>query len=273
VKIIFQIYFLSFRLPTSPRCPCATSRFKVNEINFILFISIFRFICHLCQKVFENKRKLTKHKSSSHRDKSYQCDQCGFQTKTKSSLRVHTLRHTESRPFQCDHPGCLSRFKDKEHLNSHKRSHNDSLYECYLCAKRFKSYIHIKSHLAQHFDALKKYSCEICSKVYSTKYLLDVHLAGHMGKRMFTCKLCPNSYMRQSALNVHKKSAHLKIRYQCKFCDKLFGQDKSLVEHLFSHRGDKPVSLNYFSLIRKIVFKVRISIFFSGTVLFVVRVI
>jgi uncharacterized Zn-finger protein len=139
------------------------------------------------------------------------------------------------------------------------------MYECYLCDKTFKAYIHIKTHMAQHSENFKKFCCAICSKMYTTKYNLDAHRAAHMGKRTFTCDQCPNTYLRQNALNVHKKSAHLKIRYQCKFCDKWFGQDKSLVEHLFSHRGYKPVSSIPFGFETKNV--IASILLYSGTVL------
>jgi uncharacterized Zn-finger protein len=184
-----------------------------------------------------------KHKSSAHRQKNYQCDQCGFQTKSKSSLLSHALIHTDHRPIACEHPGCMGRFKNLQHLKDHARSHNATNYECNLCNKLFKSYLHIKNHMAVHSESMKRFKCDLCPRIFLSNFLLKVHRrASHTGQKMYNCKQCPNSYTRHSALSFHKKSAHLKIRYQCKHCDKQFAKDKSLFEHLFTHRGDKPVS-------------------------------
>jgi uncharacterized Zn-finger protein len=190
-----------------------------------------------------------RHHYRNHGEKSHQCDQCGYTTQHRNSLIIHALKHTEERPHNCDHLGCKGRFKDLKSLNLHKQIHQESNYECFFCGKRYQSRDLIRNHMLQHSSSkTENYRCETCEKSYKSKKTLIVHMKNHGGYQSFICKLCTKSYATASALRVHNRSAHLKIRYTCKFCDRLFANHISLFEHLFSHRGDKPVRICFFYL-------------------------
>jgi KRAB domain-containing zinc finger protein len=181
-----------------------------------------RNICHICEKQFEDKSKLTKHKNRVHRIKSHQCEQCGYTTQFRASLINHSRKHTKERPFLCNHPGCDSRFKDISHLNEHTKIHNKGNFECFFCGKLCHSRTRIRVHLInQHSSlAVKGYKCDICGKFYKSKYVMQEHTRIHSGQRNFVCKWCPDKkYLTSGSLRIHNRRTHA-VLYRCPVCRK-----------------------------------------------------
>ena len=55
----------------------------------------------------------------------------------------------ELRPFSCSQ--CASRFKRKDHLKNHERTHTgEKSYQCSQCEKRFKQKSHQRIHEKRH---------------------------------------------------------------------------------------------------------------------------
>ena len=64
------------------------------------------------------------------------CEVCLKLFSQKSSLTRHKQTHLNDKPWTCDFKQCSKRFKLKQYLESHKRSHYKAVYEN---AKRFSA--------------------------------------------------------------------------------------------------------------------------------------
>ena len=91
-----------------------------------------------------------------------------------------------------------------------------------------------------------KFSCEICDKVFTWKYNLDIHVfTVHEEKKPFSCSLCNMSFMKKSNFDTHYQSKHAEKSnfYECKKCDKLFLTKEKLDLHITKIHEEKNTSI------------------------------
>ena len=91
-----------------------------------------------------------------------------------------------------------------------------------------------------------KFSCEICDKVFTWKYNLDIHVfTVHEEKKPFSCSLCNMSFMKKSNFDTHYQSKHAEKSnfYDCKKCDKLFLTKEKLDLHITKIHEEKNTSI------------------------------
>lgn len=60
-----------------------------------------RFLCEICQQVFNQKIHLTKHSAKHTGIKPFKCNECNYSTVERSHLKVHVRVHTGEKPFKC----------------------------------------------------------------------------------------------------------------------------------------------------------------------------
>ena len=75
--------------------------------------------------------------------KNHGCDMCGKAFRDVYHLNRHKLSHSDEKPFQC--PICQQRFKRKDRMTYHVRSHDGGVhkpYICSVCGKGFSRYVH-----------------------------------------------------------------------------------------------------------------------------------
>ena len=86
-------------------------------------------------------------------------------------------------------------------------------------------------------DVMKdKNSCELCGKMYSTKYNMEVHKR----QMKITCDACVLSFCSKGALVSHKKSTHKQKRiFKCDLCPREFDLQTNLKRHLNSRSRSK----------------------------------
>jgi len=68
-------------------------------------------------------------KNNKYEEKCFKCSVCLKEFVQKSSLTRHNQTHLKEKPWICDFKNCGKRFKLKEYLEAHKRSHYKSAYE------------------------------------------------------------------------------------------------------------------------------------------------
>ena len=56
-------------------------------------------------------------------ERPFKCSFCGKEFVQKCSMKRHEQTHSNDKQWICDHPACGKRFKLKEYLDVHKRTH------------------------------------------------------------------------------------------------------------------------------------------------------
>ena len=79
--------------------------------------------------VINNNNDMQNVKINNMRTPIYKCLVCSKEFAQKSSLTRHNQTHLKEKPWICDFKNCGKRFKLKEYLEAHKRSHYKSAYE------------------------------------------------------------------------------------------------------------------------------------------------
>ncbi|XP_074414188.1 LOW QUALITY PROTEIN: myc-associated zinc finger protein-like [Zonotrichia albicollis] len=121
--------------------------------------------------------------------KSHACDTCGKAFRDVYHLKRHRLSHTDERPFQC--PVCQQRFKRKDRMASHVRSHQGHVhkpYACGHCGKSFSRPDHLNSHVRQVHSTERPFKCQTCEAAFATRDRLRAHAVRHEDK--VPCHVC-----------------------------------------------------------------------------------
>ena len=122
--------------------------------------------CNLCDKKFETRSALDKHKYS-HQELRFVCEDCGQSFLFKSRLDQHRIVHQDGLNYMCQCQGCSCGFKNKGDLNQHLQSHLEGWYWCDACPYKNKDKRNQDSHMRIHQKqgiGLERYKCKQCGK-------------------------------------------------------------------------------------------------------------
>ncbi|XP_041079397.1 POZ-, AT hook-, and zinc finger-containing protein 1-like isoform X2 [Polyodon spathula] len=162
--------------------------------------------CDICGKVFRDVYHLNRHKLSHSGEKPYACPVCGLRFKRKDRMSYHVRSHDGSvgKPYVCQ--TCGKGFSRPDHLNGHiKQVHtSERPHKCQTCNASFATRDRLRSHLACHED---KIPCQVCGKFLRAAYMTD-HLKKHSEGPHNYCSICNKGFSTASYLKVHVKSHH-----------------------------------------------------------------
>ena len=127
---------------------------------------------------FRKRKAMTAHRKKLHQ---WKCDfpGCDYQTEHTYRVKKHLKRHSNDRPFKCNH--CYKKYKQKKDLTEHmQRQHldqcpNDPLLVCDWneCQYRTKSLRALNEHKCSH---TLPFECQICKHRFSVKNNMKKHL-------------------------------------------------------------------------------------------------
>eukprot|EP01083_Nonionella_stella_P185680 677661_1 len=133
--------------------------------------------CGQCNKSCKTRYALTLHSVVHSNNRPYSCSLCDKKFKQTGVLKSHMLHiHTAEKPFRC--VKCKKRFPTVKVLSQHvKAVHPTRLrFECSQCNKRFKTPGNLQNHSVVHSDVYP-YPCNQCDKQYKLRGLLKYHLS------------------------------------------------------------------------------------------------
>uniref|UniRef100_G3NXI1 MYC-associated zinc finger protein b (purine-binding transcription factor) n=1 Tax=Gasterosteus aculeatus aculeatus TaxID=481459 RepID=G3NXI1_GASAC len=115
--------------------------------------------------------------------KNHACETCGKAFRDVYHLNRHRLSHSDEKPFSC--PICQQRFKRKDRMSHHVRSHQGGVekpYVCPHCGKAFSRPDHLNSHVRQVHSSERPFKCPTCESSFATKDRLRAHMIRHEEK-------------------------------------------------------------------------------------------
>ncbi|KAK1899542.1 Vascular endothelial zinc finger 1 [Dissostichus eleginoides] len=212
------------------------------------------FICGYCNKAFRDSYHLRRHESCHtgikmvSRPKKMQtaptmkppkpvkknhgCDMCGKAFRDVYHLNRHKLSHSDEKPFEC--PICQQRFKRKDRMTYHVRSHDGGVhkpYICSVCGKGFSRPDHLSCHVKHVHSSERPFKCQVtaCTSAFATKDRLRSHMIRHEGK--VTCNICGKM------LSAAYITSHLKTHGQASFSNPC--NNKGISDWQWNHSGPR----------------------------------
>lgn len=216
----------------------------INNNKFVMknLQSSTNCICDICNQTYASAIGVRRHYFRAHAPKEFTCSKCPKQFGSKFLLEQHI--NNSHRKVICSKCGKV--YNSSWSLEQHVRSHY-SRHVCHNCGKVYKSKISFKSHVnsscgqARHLTAEQKFTCDYCSKQYSHKGSLRVHIQFEHGNwKCHICYCCGKKLNSLSKLKEHIVTHTQEKKFNCEICNGNFVTKKSLEYHTRIHTGVKP---------------------------------
>ncbi|XP_017083889.2 zinc finger protein 845 [Drosophila eugracilis] len=206
----------------------------------------------------KEERNLIRRAQLREKPPNYVCDQCGQAFRMSHNLRMHMLRHSRTKNYQCTE--CPKTFYDAYMRNIHIRIRHrgETPFACRFCSETFAYAGARQKHESEVHNAAPRlivkrinpkpmpkprenvrYQCKLCYKHYASKYALGWHIKAHTDANAYKCQRCSKSYSDPTKLKRHEMT-HEKRPLQCDVCLKGFYQRARLREHELIHTGERP---------------------------------
>ncbi|CAH1785531.1 unnamed protein product [Owenia fusiformis] len=172
---------------------------------------------------------------------------CGRRYNKQSTLKIHEMWHTGSRPFKCHlcDWAFTTGYKLKRHIETHTGAKQ---WICNIdnCMRKFTTVYNLNAHKKLH----ERPQCEVCTfegcgQRFSTKRSLHLHYdKDHQQEKTYKCPVegCNKTFISKFVMGSHARVHNLNRDLKCKFegCGKVFDKLCRLKQHQRMHTGEKP---------------------------------
>jgi KRAB domain-containing zinc finger protein len=165
--------------------------------------------CFICMAEFD---EIIPHMRQRHCN--FACPLCGqrFTNEEKMNRHVATKHdpNGEERTFACDE--CDLKFKSSNHLRSHKAIHasnDEKPFTCEICSKRFSFRFVLNSHIKQAHNKSERFACPFCDRKFKALNIMKHHAEREHGEDcVYLCTTCPEKFKTRNELRNHEKLTH-----------------------------------------------------------------
>ena len=120
-------------------------------------------------------------------------------------------------------------------------SSTEQAFSCQQCSRLFSTsrdlVVHQRSHSGERI-----FHCHLCTKAFVHPHQLKTHQRVHTGEKPFSCAQCGKRFSQSSHIKRHMSVHTGEKRYSCSMCGKRFSQACSLKVHQAVHTGERPYS-------------------------------
>lgn len=235
--------------------------------------------CNVCGMSFVMQHRLIAHQRQHKGLSPYPCTEegCDQASNRFHSLSEHLKEHLVSSQFSCEQEGCDKVYRHKPTLimhmrrchklgpelkshvcefcgkvfsstsvlNDHRYTHKDQSelpHACQEpnCSRRFSSKEKLKVHLMRH-AGIKNFSCPYCGMRKTTRNELKIHMNYHTLERTWPCRFCSKVCNSSGNLKMHVRAVHEHAKdYACSYCERRFAKADTRKYHEMTHTGEKP---------------------------------
>ncbi|XP_073403434.1 myc-associated zinc finger protein isoform X4 [Dendrobates tinctorius] len=160
--------------------------------------------------------------------KNHACEMCGKAFRDVYHLNRHKLSHSDEKPYSCH--VCQQRFKRKDRMTYHVRSHDGTVHKPYICShcgKGFSRPDHLNSHVRQVHSTERPFKCQTCEAAFATKDRLRAHMVRHEEK--VPCHVC-GKLLSAAYITDHMKVHNQGPNHICEMCSKATSEVSPLVD-------------------------------------------
>ncbi|XP_017776882.1 PREDICTED: zinc finger protein 664-like [Nicrophorus vespilloides] len=222
-------------------CPvCNESLMGLDKLTIHLFSHITSISKTVPEPVVEAKKEI-------------RCDICNFTFSDENILDMHQklLHQTQADKktgiynYHCHL--CSKKFKMRGSLMVHLRvahygfGHNDNgLEKLENLVSEAKSKRSLDGKVEESKTSVKQWSCDVCSKLFTTKYFLKKHKRLHTGEMPYFCAQCNKYFTFQQSYHKHMLYHSSEKPHVCAECGRAFKELSTLHNHERIHSGERP---------------------------------
>ncbi|XP_078003804.1 zinc finger protein 142 isoform X2 [Phascolarctos cinereus] len=215
------------------------------------------FACPRCEARFSSETALKQHALRRHPDPApsapgspaeasegpLHCPHCGLSCPSPAGLRCHTRKQHPR--LECS--ACQEAFSSRGALEEHRRQQHFS-HRCHLCsfAARERAGL-VKHYLEQHEKAGTgdggaggpPLRCPFCDFGCRHQLVLDHHVKGHGGTRLYKCTDCAYSTKNRQKITWHSRIHTGEKPYRCHLCPYACADPSRLKYHMRIHKEER----------------------------------
>ncbi|CAK9833283.1 Zinc finger protein 723 [Anthophora retusa] len=156
----------------------------------------------------------------------------------QNKIKINSLDILNKQVKTCSQ--CSMTFRYKRHLDRHLEGHQKN--NCFHCNAKFARRKHLEIHLFRsHGERVTKYphSCDVCSRSFPKRILLNRHRAKHNYENGKVCSDCGEMLKAEEDDKQHKENHCTKQQFKCKRCLQTFSIVQTYLTHIQNHENHK----------------------------------